>query len=92
MPKSHDNDTWKSVNNLKLIPPFSLQPMSPYKEGSSSRNRLMQRQGCYSQKMTLSQPAQHLLENLLHKLALQFLSTMGIKVLYFKIVKKKAFS
>lgn len=28
MPKSHDNDTWKSVNNLKLILPFSLQPMS----------------------------------------------------------------
>lgn len=21
MPKFHDNDTWKSVNNLKLIPP-----------------------------------------------------------------------
>lgn len=90
MPKSHDNDTWKSVNNLKLIPPslYNLclhTKMVLHPETNSCKDTL----GMLQPEDDIISASTTSLRKFTAQIGIAVLSTMGIKVLYFKIVKKK---
>lgn len=93
MPKSHDNDTWKSVNNLKLIPPSLYNLLLHTKrvlhpETNSCKDTL----GMLQPEDDIISASTTSLRKFTAQIGIAVLSTMGIKVLYFKIVKKTAFS
>lgn len=90
MPKSHDNDTWKSVNNLKLIPPslynlclHTKRVLHPETDSCKDTLGMLQPEDDIISASTTS------LRKFTAQIGIAVLSTMGIKVLYFKIVKKK---
>lgn len=95
MPKSHDNDTWKSVNNLKLIPP------SLYNLCLHTKRVLHPETDSCKDTLEMLQPEDDIISatasttsfrKFTAQIGIAVLSIMGIKVLYFKIVLKKAFS